>query len=48
MLGIKILFIKNKKGSKDNGFVIYSKGADNKGTYSNEEFKNGAIGLIGK
>ena len=42
------IYQKIKKGSKDNGFVIYSKGADNKRTYSNEEFKNGAIGLIGK
>lgn len=37
-----------KTGGDETGFVIYSKGSDNTGTYSNKEFKNGAVGIIGK
>ena len=37
-----------KTGGDETGFVIYSKGSDNKGTFSNSEFKNGAIGIMGK
>lgn len=37
-----------KTGGDETGFVIYSKGSDNKGIFSNNEFKNGAIGIIGK
>jgi general secretion pathway protein G len=37
-----------KTGGDETGFVIYSKGSDNAGTYSNKEFKNGAVGIIGK
>lgn len=42
------VYEKLKTGSNETGFIIYSKGNNNNGTFSNNEFKNGAIGIMGK